>query len=153
MTLFRHPSHFSQLEMLENAQRLGRQRRLGLRFDLALLIWDITPQIVWEQGVHCKAYMSNSEMRRVWKSAAPGSGKNSLFICLHTVITTRNKQIFITLFHKQSTHAPLYSYQGMQVRWARKLTLMDQPVRRHFVLLISTSPPFSRRSNGWLFLY
>lgn len=38
MTLFRHPSHFSQLEMLENAQRSRgkRQLRLGLRFDLAL---------------------------------------------------------------------------------------------------------------------
>lgn len=37
MTLFRHPSHFSQLEMLENAPRLvgGGQLRLGLRFDLA----------------------------------------------------------------------------------------------------------------------
>lgn len=78
-----------------------------------------------EQGVHCMAYMSNSEMRQVWKSVASGSSKDSLFICLHTITTTRNKQIFITRFHKQSTHAPLYSYQGMPVRWARKLTLMD----------------------------
>lgn len=104
---------------------------------------------------HVKLKEETSVLEKVWPL---GSGAYSLFICLHTVVTTK-VNIFFLISDSKHTHAitdnlSSWGSPSMAARWALKLTLTAKDVRQHFVLLISTSfPPFSWCSSGWLFLY
>lgn len=70
------------------------------------------------------------------------------YLSVYTLTMKQNKQILSLSFiteHKSSLYSGI---KEMPQKRAQKLALIDNPVSRHFVLLISTSLPFSRRSSG-----